>query len=185
MERRGHTARTHRCAQRRVTCDTRLKPQGPALNLFHQGLAGQPPLPIGTVDGGFVTAAALQALGGRLEEAAARSQAWQSSLHPKLSVHSESVYGTHIWALGREGQCGTCCCHSVFFLAVLGPHCFLCLLFPSCGMHTSHGRGFSCCGAQAVGAWAHCLPCTDSRGFSSCDSWALEHRLNSYGSQAF
>ena len=88
MERRGHTARTHRCAQRRVTCDTRLKPQGPALNLFHQGLAGQPPLPIGTVDGGFVTAAALQALRGRLEEAAARSRAWQSSLHPKLSVHS-------------------------------------------------------------------------------------------------
>lgn len=81
-----------RCAQRRVTCDTRPRLRGPALNLFHQGLGRQPPLPIGTVDGGFVTAAALQALGGRLEEAAGRSRAWQSFLRPKQSGCSESVY---------------------------------------------------------------------------------------------
>ena len=34
----------------------------------------------------------------------------------------------------------------------------------------SHCDGFSCCRAQALGAWASQL--------SSCGSWALEHRLS-------
>ena len=36
-----------------------------------------------------------------------------------------------------------------------------------CGVWASHCRGFSCCGAQALG----------HVGISSCGSWVLEHRL--------
>ena len=53
-------------------------------------------------------------------------------------------------------------------------------LLSSCSMWASHCGGFSCCGAWALG----CM------GFSNCgmralwcDSWALEHRLNSCGTQ--
>ena len=46
-------------------------------------------------------------------------------------------------------------------------------LFSSCGAQASHCSGFSC------GAWA--LGCS---GFTSCSSQALEHRLNSLGTQA-
>ena len=44
----------------------------------------------------------------------------------------------------------------------------------SCGVWVSHCRDF-CCGAQALGC----------AGFSSCSSWALEHRLNSCGPWAW
>ena len=40
-----------------------------------------------------------------------------------------------------------------------------------CGARASHCRGFSRCRAQALGL----------SGFSSCDSRAVEHRLNSHG----
>ena len=68
------------------------------------------------------------------------------------------------------------------FLAVLGLHCCTQTfsscndqgLLPSCSAWASHCGGFSCCGAGALG-------CT---GFRICNSWALEHRLNSCGTQA-
>ena len=50
-----------------------------------------------------------------------------------------------------------------------------------CGAWASHCSGFSCCGARALGAWASVVV---ARGFSSCGSWDLEHRLISCGAQA-
>ena len=47
-------------------------------------------------------------------------------------------------------------------------------LLSSCGAQASHCSSSSCCRAQALG----------HQGFSSCSSWALEHRLNSCGSPA-
>ena len=44
----------------------------------------------------------------------------------------------------------------------------------SCGVRVSHCSGFSCCRAGALGPL----------GFSSCRSWALEHRLDSCDTQA-
>ena len=41
--------------------------------------------------------------------------------------------------------------------------------------------GFSCRGAQALGTWASVVV---AHGFSSCGSWALEHRLSSCGARA-
>ena len=38
----------------------------------------------------------------------------------------------------------------------------------------SHCDGISCCRERALGC----------EGFSSCSSWALEHRLSSYGAHA-
>ena len=63
------------------------------------------------------------------------------------------------------------------FLAALGLHC--CVGFSlqqveislHCSEQASYCGGFSYCGAQALG----------HMGFSSCVSWALEHRLSSYG----
>jgi len=63
-----------------------------------------------------------------------------------------------------------------FFMAVLGCHCCAWAfsscserwLLSSCSTWDSHFGGFSCC-------WTSVL------GFSSCISWALEHRLNSCG----
>lgn len=55
-----------------------------------------------------------------------------------LRVCTEPMSGQ--WA--REGQCGTCCCHSVFFLAVLGLRCFV--------------RAFSCGGEQGLLLTAVC-----------------------------
>ena len=53
------------------------------------------------------------------------------------------------------------CCHSLFSSwSKPGP-------FSSCGVWASHSGGFSC-GAKAQGC----------SGFSSCGSWAVEHRLN-------
>ena len=45
-----------------------------------------------------------------------------------------------------------------------------------CGVWASHCRGFSCCGARALGVWASVVV---ARGLSSCGSWALELRLSS------
>ena len=50
-----------------------------------------------------------------------------------------------------------------------------------CGAWASHCGGFSCCGAQAVGARASVVVAC---GLSSCGSWALEHRLSSCGARA-
>ena len=44
----------------------------------------------------------------------------------------------------------------------------------NCGMQASQCGGVFCCRAWILG-------CT---GFSSCGSWALEHRLNSCGARA-
>ena len=53
------------------------------------------------------------------------------------------------------------------------------LLF-RCGAQASHCGGFSCCGAQALGARASVIV---AWGLSSRDSRALEHRLSSCGAQ--
>ena len=50
-----------------------------------------------------------------------------------------------------------------------------------CGSQTSHRGGFSCCGAQALGARASVVVAC---GLSSCGSRALEHRVSSCGSRA-
>ena len=51
-----------------------------------------------------------------------------------------------------------------------------------CGARASHCGGFSCCGAQALGAWASVVVAC---GLSSCGSRALEHRLGSCGAGAW
>ena len=50
-----------------------------------------------------------------------------------------------------------------------------------CGARASHCGGFSCCGAQALGAWASVLA---AHGLGSCGSRALECRLSSCGARA-
>ena len=55
------------------------------------------------------------------------------------------------------------CCYSGFALVTASR------VYSSCGVWASHYSGFSC-------YWAWALGCTS---FSSCSSWALEHRLNS------
>ena len=55
-------------------------------------------------------------------------------------------------------------------------------LFSSGSVWASHCSGFSWCEAWALGAWASVL---GARGLTSCSSWALEHRLNSRGTQAY
>ena len=50
-----------------------------------------------------------------------------------------------------------------------------------CGARVSHCRGFSCCGARAVGTRASVVV---AHGLSSCGLQALEHRLSSCGAQA-
>ena len=50
-----------------------------------------------------------------------------------------------------------------------------------CCAQASHYGGFSCCGAQALGARASVVA---ARGLSSCGSWALERRLSSCGARA-
>ena len=53
--------------------------------------------------------------------------------------------------------------------------------FSSCGERASHCAGFSCCGAQALGAPASVVV---AHGLSSCGTRALERRLSSCGAQA-
>ena len=55
-------------------------------------------------------------------------------------------------------------------------------LFSSCSVWASHCSGFSWCEAWALGAWASVL---GAHGLTSCSSWALEHKLNSCGTQAY
>ena len=50
-----------------------------------------------------------------------------------------------------------------------------------CGARASHCRGFSRCGARALGARASVVV---ARGLSSCGSWALERKLSSCGARA-
>ena len=50
-----------------------------------------------------------------------------------------------------------------------------------CGVWASYCGGFSCCGAQALGAQASVVA---ARRLSSCTSWALERRLSSCGTRA-
>ena len=50
-----------------------------------------------------------------------------------------------------------------------------------CGVWASHCSGFSCCGAQALGAWASVVA---AHRLSSCGLRALERRLSSCGSRA-
>ena len=65
-------------------------------------------------------------------------------------------------------------------LAVLGLRCCA-QAFSSCSAWASHCGGFSCCGAQTLGAQSSVVVAC---GLSSCGSQALEHRLSSCGSQA-
>ena len=53
--------------------------------------------------------------------------------------------------------------------------------YSSCGAWASRCGGLSCCGAQALGAWASVVV---ARRLSSCGSQALERRLSSCGAQA-
>ena len=50
-----------------------------------------------------------------------------------------------------------------------------------CGARASHCGGFSCCGAQALGARASVVV---AHGLSSCGSRALERWLSSCGTRA-
>ena len=50
-----------------------------------------------------------------------------------------------------------------------------------CCVRASHCRGFSCCGARALGLQASVVV---ARGLSSCGLWALERRLSCCGTQA-
>ena len=50
-----------------------------------------------------------------------------------------------------------------------------------CGARASHCGGFSCCGAQALGAQASVVA---AHGLSSCGMRSLERRLSSCGSRA-
>ena len=74
-------------------------------------------------------------------------------------------------------------------MAALGLHCCA-QAFYSCGKQgatlrcsawVSHCGGFSCCRAQALGAWVSVVVAC---GLSSCDSQALERRLSSCGTRA-
>ena len=51
-----------------------------------------------------------------------------------------------------------------------------------CGVWASHCRGFSYCGAWALGVRASVVA---ARGLSSCGLWALECRLSSCGARAY
>ena len=57
----------------------------------------------------------------------------------------------------------------------------LSLVVASRGYSSLGWVGFSCCGAQALGARASVVV---ARGLSSCGSWALERRLSSCGAHA-
>ena len=50
-----------------------------------------------------------------------------------------------------------------------------------CGERASHGGGFSCCGARALGVQASVVV---AHGLSSCGLRALEHKLSSCGARA-
>ena len=71
----------------------------------------------------------------------------------------------------------------ILFSAALGLRCcagaFLWLQLAgatlSCGVQPSHCGDFSCCRAQALGAWASVVV---AHGLSSCGSQALECRLD-------
>ena len=77
----------------------------------------------------------------------------------------------------------------ILFLAVLGLHCcvqaFLWLWRVEATLHCSvqafHCGGFSCCGAQGLGARASVVV---AHRLSSCGSQALECRLSSCGARA-
>ena len=68
---------------------------------------------------------------------------------------------------------GLQCCTRAF------PSCSEQDLHSSCGAQAAHCSGFFHCGAQALGTQASVVTAC---GFSSCSSWALEHRLNSFSS---
>ena len=53
--------------------------------------------------------------------------------------------------------------------------------FSSFQCEASHCGGFSCCGAQALGAWASAVVACR---LSSCGSWALGRRLSRCGTRA-
>ena len=79
-------------------------------------------------------------------------------------------------------QWGVCVCNFIYVCICGCPVSLLpCRPFSSCGkwsllsswdVQVSRCGGFSCCRAWALG---------QVRGFSSCDSWILERRLNSCG----
>ena len=77
----------------------------------------------------------------------------------------------------------------ILFLAALGLRfCVRALLWLqragatlSCDVQASHYGGFSCRGAQALGAWASVVV---AHRLSSCGSRALERRLSSCGARA-
>ena len=91
-------------------------------------------------------------------------------------------YPNPAFSQSASSKGGWFACFFLSFLAVLGllaAH----RLFSSCrepGLLSSHRAqasdrgGFSCCRTQPLGC----------SGFSSCGSWALEHRLNSCGAWA-
>ena len=69
---------------------------------------------------------------------------------------------------------GLCRCMQAF-LKLGGVGATLC-----CCARASDCSGFSCCRAQALGAWASVIA---ARGLSSWGLWALEHGVSSYGSR--
>ena len=75
-------------------------------------------------------------------------------------------------------HCGCSCgfCSFILFTAVLGLCCFVWAFSSSVSedVQASHCGGFSCCRIVSR-----------LMSFSSCSSWALEHELSTWGTQAF
>ena len=91
------------------------------------------------------------------------------------SVQTEAQKGSKNQSGNRNSGFSPSSSFKFFVLVGSARSLLLSRLFPSCGAHVSHCRGFSCCGAPAL----------DCRGFRCCGSWALEHRLSSCGTQTW
>ena len=88
--------------------------------------------------------------------------AWWATVHGVTESRTQLSDETTFLLLAALGLC---CCVRAF------PSCGEQGAPLPCGSWASHCSGFSCCRAQALGL----------SGFSSCDLWAVEHRLNSHG----
>ena len=91
-----------------------------------------------------------------------------SSLPGRLSPHLQGWLGLVVQCYISISFFG---CAGSLLLRGLFSGCRALELPSGCGVWASHCRGFSCCGAQALG----------HVGIRSCSSQALEHRLVSGG----
>ena len=84
------------------------------------------------------------------------------------------IYLINLFILFLAALCLHCCVRAFLWLQGAGATFH-------CGVWASHCGGFSCCGAQALGALASVVA---ARRLSSCGSQALERRLGSCGARA-